>query len=95
MIVTQSSAAFTAPNGETRFRVFGLSWMEVLLQIRNHSITWITIRSQESMIVTYAVKALPNAFLTEAFILVTFRKDFDSAFFGLYIFLDFATGSPF
>ena len=32
------------------------------------------------MIVAYAVKALPNAFLTEAFILVTFSKDFDSAF---------------
>jgi hypothetical protein len=95
MVVTQSSAAFTAPNGETRFRIFGLGWMEVLLQICNHSITWITVRSQEGMIVAYAVKALPNAFLAEIFILVTIRKYFDSAFFGLYILLDFATGSPF
>ena len=37
--------------------------VEVLLQVADHAITWVAIRSQERVVVTYAVRRLPYRLL--------------------------------
>ena len=68
--------------------------MEVLLQVADHAIARVTVRSQERMVVSYAVQCLPNRLLRESrFEAVLGGECLDRTFFFPDVALDLSTSS--
>ena len=67
--------------------------MEVLLEEADHLFARITIRAKEGVVVSDAVKALPDLLLRQILAGVARRKHLDGTFLAFDILLDFSSTS--
>lgn len=58
MIMTKPCAVLSAPDSEAALGVLGLSGMEVVFEVLDHTIARISVDSQKSVVVSNAIETL-------------------------------------
>jgi hypothetical protein len=91
VVMRETRASTPTPYSEAVSTLFVpyLRWVEILLQVADHAIARVTIRSQERVVVSYAVQRLAHHLLREfRFPAVLGGERLDRAFFCSDVALD-------
>lgn len=88
MIVTETRAAHATSDCKAALAILRLRRVEVLLEVRDHTVTGVAVGTEESVVVTDTIQALPHLLLAEVLALVLHGEGFDCALLAFDIFLD-------
>ena len=95
MVMAQPRTASSAPDGKTRLGVFSLRRMEVLLQVCYHTVAWVAVCAQESVVVADTVQTLAHFLLRELLALVFGYQSLNGALFSLDVSLNLPSRTAF
>lgn len=93
VVVTEPCTTPATPDRQAVFRFFCLRRVKVRFEVMNHAVARITVRAQESVVISDAVETLTDLFRVQTLTLITRSKRLDRALLALDIFLNLSSRS--